>query len=65
MDEQPQQNLVWDLMRVIGPAIVFVVVFLTLALVVDMNFFAAGGIALVVAVGDFLLFAWLKKRTGS
>lgn len=66
MEEQPpQENLIWDLMRITMPALVFVVIFLTLVLVVKMNFWAAGTIALVVAVGDYVLFSILKKRTGS
>jgi len=60
----PQENLVWDLMRITMPALVFVVIFLSLVLIVKMNFFAAGAIALGVAVADFLLFAFLKKKTG-
>jgi hypothetical protein len=64
-DLQQQENLVWDLMRVIGPAVVFVVIFLTLALVVKMTFWAAGGIALAVAVADYVAFSILKKRSGS
>lgn len=66
MEEQPpQQNLIWDLMRIIMPALIFVVIFLALALIADLNFWLAGGIAFAVAVGDFLLFSFLKKRTGS
>lgn len=60
----PQENLVWDLMRITMPALVFVVIFLSLVLLVKMNFFVAGAIALGVAVADFLLFAFLKKKTG-
>lgn len=66
MEEQPpQENLIWDLMRITMPALVFVVIFLTLALVVKMNFWAAGGIALAVAVADYVAFSILKKKTGS
>jgi predicted membrane-bound dolichyl-phosphate-mannose-protein mannosyltransferase len=66
LEEQlSQQNLVWDLMRIIMPALVFVVIFLALALIADMNFWLAGGIAFAVALGDYFLFAYLKKRTGS
>lgn len=64
-EQASQQNLIWDLLRVIGPAVVFVVIFLTLALIVKMNFWAAGGIAFAVALGDYLAFSFLKKRTGS
>jgi len=60
----PQENLVWDLMRVIMPALVFVVIFLSLVLIVKMNFFVADAIALAVAVADFLVFSYLKKKTG-
>lgn len=60
----PQENLVWDLMRITMPALVFVVIFLSLVLIVKMNFFAAGAIALGVAVADFLVFSYLKKKTG-
>lgn len=67
MEEQnqpPQDNLVWDLIRITMPTLVFVVIFLCLVLIVKMNFFIAGAIALAVAVADFLLFAFLKKKTG-
>ncbi|RKQ71913.1 hypothetical protein DES40_1245 [Litorimonas taeanensis] len=63
-DNQPP-NLIWDLMRVIGPAVVFVVIFLTLALIVKMNFWLAGGIAFAVALADFLVFSFLKKQGGA
>lgn len=68
MEEQtpqpPEENLIWDLMRITMPALIFVVIFLCLVLIVKMNFFAAGGIALAIAVADFLVFAFLKKKMG-
>jgi hypothetical protein len=60
-----QQNLAWDLLRITMPALIFVVIFLTLVLVVKMSFWLAGGIAFAVALADYFLFAMLKKRSGS
>ncbi len=64
-DLPPQENLVWDLLRITMPAVIFVVIFLMLVLVAKMNFWLAGGIAFAVALADFLAFSFLKKKTGS
>jgi len=57
-------NLVWPILRVIGPALVFVVITLTLVIVVKMNVFLAFGIGFAVAFLDFLVFSYLKKQGG-
>lgn len=64
-ERDPQENLAWDLLRITMPALIFVVIFLTLVLVVKMSFWLAGGIAFAVALADYFLFSMLKKRSGS
>lgn len=64
-DDLAQENLVWDFLRITMPALVFVVIFLTLVIVVKMNFWVAGAIAFAAALADYLLFAYLKKKTSS